>query len=113
MASRIKPGAPGTPGTPDGATQTLTRTKTDRPRLYRVLMHNDDYTTQEFVVHVLETHFRKDSTEAMQIMLKVHTLGKAVVGVYTRDMAESKVDQVTEYARQRGHPLMLTLEADD
>ena len=75
-------------------------------------MHNDDYTTQEFVVYVLQHFFRKDATEAMQLMLKVHTTGKAIVGVYTKDMAETKVAVVSDYAREQGHPLMLTLEPD-
>lgn len=96
----------------EGSTQTLEKVRTQKPRLYRVVMHNDDYTTQEFVVHVLMSFFRKDATEATQIMLKVHTAGKAIVGLYTRDVAESKVVQVTDYARENGHPLMLTCEPD-
>mgnify|MGYP002781482271 CR=1 FL=1 len=94
-------------------TETLERTKTKRPALYRVLMHNDDYTTQEFVVHVLQHFFRKDATEAQHLMLKVHMTGKAIVGLYPRDIAETKVAQVTDYAREHGHPLLLTTEPDD
>ena len=75
-------------------------------------MHNDDYTTQEFVVHVLREFFRKIPTEAMQLMLKVHMTGKAIVGVYTKDIAETKIEKVTSYARDNGHPLMLTMEPD-
>ena len=89
-----------------------TRRKLKRPRLYNVVMHNDDYTTQEFVVHVLVQYFRKDPTEAMHLMLKVHTTGKAIAGVYTRDEAETKVALVTDYAKENGHPLMLTSEPD-
>lgn len=97
-----------------GETETLERTKdrTKRPKLWRIVMHNDDYTTQEFVVHVLVEFFRKDPTEALQLMLKVHTHGKATIGVYTRDVAETKHAQVTDYAREYGHPLQLTLEPD-
>lgn len=97
----------------EGETQTLERTKTKRPRLWRVVMHNDDYTTQEFVVHVLILFFRKEPAEATQLMLKVHTTGKAIVGVYTKEIAETKVAQVTDYARDHGHPLLLTMEPDE
>jgi ATP-dependent Clp protease adaptor protein ClpS len=76
-------------------------------------MHNDDFTTQEFVVHVLMTFFHKDATEAQHLMLKVHMTGKAVIAVYTRDIAETKVEQVSDFAREHGHPLMLTLEPDE
>lgn len=99
----------------DGGTQTLERPeqKTKRPKLYRVVMHNDDYTTQEFVVHVLIHYFRKDPTEATALMLAVHTKGKAVVGIYTKDIAETKCQQVIDEAREQGHPLMLTVEPDE
>lgn len=110
-----RPGSPG-PGSPgrDGGTgtQTLERTRTKKPVMYRVIMHNDDYTTQEFVVHVLIHFFRKDPTEAHHLMLKVHMTGKAVVGVYTKDIAETKIQKVTDYAREHGHPLMTTMEPD-
>lgn len=108
---------PRTPKQPDRdrgtGTETLERSKLQRPSLWRVLMHNDDFTTQEFVVHVLTAFFRKDPTEATALMLKIHMTGKAIVAVYTRDVAETKVDQVTDYAREQGHPLMLTLEPDE
>jgi ATP-dependent Clp protease adaptor protein ClpS len=94
-------------------TQTVERTKLQRPTLWRVVMHNDDFTTQEFVVHVLTAFFRKDATEATALMLKIHMTGKATVAVYTRDIAETKVEQVTDYARSQGHPLLLTLEPDE
>jgi ATP-dependent Clp protease adaptor protein ClpS len=93
-------------------TQTLERVKTKKPVLYRVIMHNDDYTTQEFVVHILQQFFRKDATEAHHLMLKVHMTGKAIVAVYTKDIAETKIEQVTDYAREHGHPLQLTMEPD-
>ena len=92
--------------------ETLERVSTKLPRKFKVLMHNDDYTTQEFVVHVLEQFFRKGAPEATRLMLQVHTKGQAVVGVFTRDIAESKVDQVTGYARENGMPLMLTAEPE-
>ncbi|MFZ9888247.1 MAG: ATP-dependent Clp protease adapter ClpS, partial [Myxococcota bacterium] len=99
----------------EGGTQTLERTKqeTQRPKLYRVVMHNDDYTTQEFVVFVLMHFFRKDATEATALMLHVHTKGRAIVGLYTKDLAETKCEQVLDYAREQGHPLLLTVEPDE
>lgn len=110
-----KPPAKG-PGKTDrdggAGTQTLERVKTKKPLLYRVIMHNDDYTTQEFVVHILEQFFRKDATEAHHLMLKVHMTGKAIVAVYTKDIAETKIEQVSDYAREHGHPLQLTMEPD-
>ncbi len=88
------------------------RVRTQKPRLYRVLLHNDDYTTMEFVVDVLVRHFRKSPTEATQIMLQVHTQGLGVAGTYTREVAETKVVQVTEEARDEGFPLLLTMEPE-
>ena len=96
----------------DTGTQTLERIKTKKPQLYRVIMHNDDYTTQEFVVFVLKQFFRKEDTEAQHLMLKVHMTGKAIVAVYTKDIAETKTNQVTDYSREHGQPLQLTLEPD-
>jgi ATP-dependent Clp protease adaptor protein ClpS len=115
MATKKPPPKKGTPKRKEdreGGVELLERSKTITPRLYRVLMHNDDYTTQEFVVHVLVHYFRKEPAEATHLMLKVHTTGKAIVGKYTRDIAESKVDQVTQYAREAGMPLMLTTEPE-
>jgi ATP-dependent Clp protease adaptor protein ClpS len=86
--------------------------KTQKPRLYKVLLHNDDYTTQEFVIHLLMEVFHKDLTEATAIMLHVHTKGLGVAGVYTRDVAETKVETGTKLARESGMPLLLTLEAE-
>ena len=89
-----------------------TRTKTKRPSLYKVLMLNDDYTPMEFVVHVLERYFGKNREEATQIMLHVHRRGVGICGVYTYEVAETKVTQVTEYARRNQHPLRCTLEKE-
>ncbi len=88
----------------------LLATKLKRPHLYNVLVHNDDYTTQELVVEVLRNFFHKTETEARHIMLTVHHKGQGVAGTYNRDIAESKVAQVTDYARTHGAPLKLTAE---
>ncbi|MEO6576163.1 MAG: ATP-dependent Clp protease adaptor ClpS [Polyangiaceae bacterium] len=88
------------------------RTKEVVPRRYRVLFHNDDYTTMEFVVDALITFFHKSETEATHIMLTVHKMGSAVAGIYTRDVAETKVEQVMDHARQHGMPLLLTAEPE-
>jgi ATP-dependent Clp protease adaptor protein ClpS len=88
------------------------RPKTKKPRLYRVLLHNDDFTTMEFVVEVLVRHFDKTVTEATHVMLQVHHLGVGVAGVYTRDEAETRVEAVTAHAESAGYPLLLTLEPE-
>ncbi|GBF05073.1 ATP-dependent Clp protease adaptor protein ClpS [Deinococcus aerius] len=93
-------------------TGTLEQTTTQRPRLYRVLLLNDDYTPMEFVVEVLTRYFRKAEQEARLIMLAVHHKGQGVAGVYTRDVAETKVAQVTAHARREGHPLRLVAEPE-
>ncbi|MGZ0186988.1 MAG: ATP-dependent Clp protease adapter ClpS [Alphaproteobacteria bacterium] len=89
-----------------------TKPKTKKPSLYKVLMLNDDYTPMEFVVHILETFFRKSREEATQVMLNVHQRGIGVCGVYTYEVAETKVTEVVEFARRQEHPLQLTLEKD-
>ena len=81
-----------------------------KPPLYLVVLLNDDYTPMEFVVDVLERIFGLDRTNATRIMLEVHTHGKGVCGVYTFEIAETKVAQVTTYARQHQHPLLCTME---
>ena len=84
-----------------------------RPRRaprYQVVMHNDDYTTMEFVVGMLMKHFHKPPAEALHVMLLVHHKGAGIAGVYTRDVAETKVAEVTDEARQEGMPLLLTVE---
>lgn len=82
------------------------------PRRYKVIFHNDDYTTMEFVVEVLRRYFHKTETEALHIMLTVHKTGAAVAAVYTRDVAETKAAEVMEYARENGMPLMITTEPE-
>ncbi len=86
------------------------RPKTKKPPLYKVVMLNDDYTPMEFVVHVLEQFFSVDRPTATRIMLEVHTRGKGVCGLFTHEIAETKVSQVNQYARENQHPLLCTLE---
>lgn len=95
-----------------GEIATLERQKTKRPRRYVVIMHNDDYTTQEFVTQVIMQFFKKSAEEAHRLMIMVHTQGKAMVGIYTRDIAETKVRLVTDFAREHGMPLLLTAEPE-
>ena len=84
--------------------------KTKPPQMYQVVMLNDDFTPMEFVVRVLQEFFSKDREAATQIMLKIHLDGKGICGVYTKDVAASKVDQVQDAAHQAGHPLQALLE---
>lgn len=83
-----------------------------RPPMYKVLLLNDDFTPMEFVVHILEKFFTMERHKATQVMLAVHTEGQGVCGIFTRDIAETKVTQVNEYSRKHQHPLLCTLEAD-
>ncbi|HEY9790630.1 MAG TPA: ATP-dependent Clp protease adapter ClpS [Candidatus Obscuribacterales bacterium] len=91
---------------------TETKQKVEKPPLFKVLLHNDDYTTMEFVVKVLKAVFHKDDDAAMRIMLAVHHAGIGVAGVYTYEIAEAKVGRVTEMARADGFPLLCTVEQD-
>ena len=84
--------------------------KLKRPPLYKVLLLNDDYTPMEFVVQVLETFFQMNREKATQVMLHVHTRGMGVCGVYTREIAETKVSQVNDYSRDHQHPLLCTMD---
>jgi ATP-dependent Clp protease adaptor protein ClpS len=96
---------------PDSGTLVAEATpKTKQPPLYQVLLLNDDYTPMEFVVDVLERFFSLNRPNATRIMLEVHTRGRGVCGVFTYEIAETKVAQVTTYARDHQHPLMCTLE---
>ena len=91
---------------------TKTRPKTKKPSLYKVLLLNDDYTPMEFVVHILEKIFNKNREQAVEIMLHVHRNGVGICGVFTYDVAETKVAQVIEFARRHQHPLQCTMEKE-
>jgi ATP-dependent Clp protease adaptor protein ClpS len=84
-----------------------------RPPMYKVILLNDDYTPMEFVVHVLEIFFAMNREKATQVMLAVHTQGRATVGIFPRDIAETKSEQVNQYARENQHPLISTIEMTD
>jgi ATP-dependent Clp protease adaptor protein ClpS len=86
--------------------------KVERPRLWRVLLHNDDYTTQEFVVWVLETVFHRPPAEAFAIMMHVHQSGLGVAGIYTHEVAETKVQATRRMAEQHEYPLLVTMEPE-
>ena len=103
-SKRRGPGAPGT------AVITKTKPQTKRPSLYRVLLLNDDYTPMEFVVHVLERFFNKNQEAAHRIMMHVHQHGIGECGVYTYEVAETKVTQVMDFARKHQHPLQCVME---
>jgi ATP-dependent Clp protease adaptor protein ClpS len=100
--------------TRDDVTGVVTETRTERrlqkPKMYKVLLHNDDYTTMEFVVYVLQGIFHRSETDAMQIMLHVHQNGIGVAGVYTREVAESRIAQVEALARSHEFPLRCSME---
>jgi ATP-dependent Clp protease adaptor protein ClpS len=98
------------PGGPSVGIATRTRARTKKPSLYKVLMLNDDYTPMEFVVHVLQNFFRMDMEEATRVMLHVHQRGVGVCGIFSYEVAETKVNQVMDFARQNQHPLQCTLE---
>ncbi len=103
-------------GTPPGRTDTgvltRTRTRTKKPAMYRVLLLNDDFTPMEFVIHILERFFSKNREEATEITFQVHRRGVGVCGVYTYEVAETKVNQVMDYARKNEHPLQCTMEKE-
>jgi ATP-dependent Clp protease adaptor protein ClpS len=114
----LRPNTPGDggSGTDNGGPATgvvvKARPRTRKPTMYKVLMLNDDYTPMEFVVHVLERFFQKNRDEATRIMLHVHRRGVGVCGVFTYEVAETKVTQVMDLARQNQHPLQCTIEKD-
>lgn len=101
----------GGPGN-DAEILTKTRSKTQRPPMYKVMLLNDDYTPMEFVVHILERFFGLSHAQAFEIMLTVHKKGLAVVGVFSFEVAETKVAQVMDFARRHQHPLQCTLEKE-
>jgi ATP-dependent Clp protease adaptor protein ClpS len=100
---------------PTGSTEVQQKTEetTQRPRMYKVLFHNDDYTTMEFVVSVLMTVFHHSEAESFRIMMHVHTNGLGVAGVFTREIAETKTAQTTALARKNEFPLEVTIEPVD
>lgn len=109
------PATPAQPALPDGGEGTVVverqSSKVEPPRLYQVVMLNDDYTPMEFVVMVLQQFFHRDLETATQIMLKIHHEGRGVCGVYTKDVAATKVEMVLAAARRAGHPLQCIMEA--
>lgn len=94
----------------DGLAVQEAKPKLKRPPMFKVMLLNDDFTPMEFVVHVLEYFFNMDREKATQIMLHVHTRGMGVCGVFTRDVAETKVEQVNDHARENQHPLLCAME---
>ncbi|MCP3852970.1 MAG: ATP-dependent Clp protease adapter ClpS [Gammaproteobacteria bacterium] len=86
--------------------------KLKKPRMYRVIINNDDYTPMEFVVHVLENFFTMDRAKATRVMMDVHNSGKGVCGLFTRDTAETKTLQVNDYSKKHNHPLMCSMEVE-
>ena len=93
--------------------RTETRPKTERPKVYKVLLLNDDFTPREFVVSVLSAIFRMNGDQARGVMLTAHKLGSCVVAVYTREIAETKATQATDMGQREGYPLMFTTEPED
>ena len=108
----VAPQASGPQDENDTSILTKTAPKTARPPLYKVMLLNDDYTPMEFVVHVLERFFGLNHAQAFDIMLTVHKKGLAVVGVYSAEVAETKVAQVMDFARRHQHPLQCTMEKE-
>ena len=95
-----------------GGVGVLEKRKVERPRRFKVILHNDDYTPMGFVIQLIIEVFQKNVDEATQLTLTVHYKGKAVCGVYPRDLAESKVNKVMMTAKEHGHPLLSTMEAE-
>jgi len=102
----------GTEGQTGGEVLERTRQETKKPELYKVLLLNDDYTTMDFVVEILESVFHKQPAEAFRIMMAVHTQGKGLCGVYPHEVAETKVTTVIELARNNGFPLLAAMEPE-
>ena len=100
-------------GEEDDVLTELSKPELKRPPMYKVILMNDDYTPMEFVIHILENFFSMEREKATQIMLKVHTEGSAVVGIYPRDIAETKSEQVNNYSQENSHPLISVIEMTD
>ncbi len=98
---------------PNTGTILKERPKTKRPKLFKVLFHNDDYTTMEFVVHILKKFFEKDRTEATRIMLQIHHQGIGLVGIYPFDVAETRLKNASDYAHANEYPLLITMEPEE
>jgi len=99
----------------DGIADTSVETakpKLKKPRMYKVIINNDDYTPMDFVVHVLEDFFAMDRAKATRIMMDVHNSGKGICGLFSRDMAETKTLQVNNYSKKHHHPLMCSMEVE-
>jgi len=96
----------------EGDVLTESETKLEKPKLFKVLLHNDDFTTMEFVVFVLQYVFNKDDLEALSVMLKVHNEGVGVAGIYPYEIAKTKAEKTTNLARSREFPLLCTVEAE-
>jgi ATP-dependent Clp protease adaptor protein ClpS len=106
----------GTPSDPEregGLATATSKPKLERPPMYKVIILNDDYTPMEFVVHILERFFGMNREKATQIMLMIHTRGSAVVGIFPRDIAETKSEMVNQYAQENHHPLLSKIEMTD
>jgi ATP-dependent Clp protease adaptor protein ClpS len=99
--------------TPDTKVKTKVRTKVERPRLYKVILVNDDYTPRDFVVMILKGEFRMTEDEAYKVMITAHRLGVCVVAVFTRDIAETKATRATDAGRAKGYPLLFTTEPEE
>jgi ATP-dependent Clp protease adaptor protein ClpS len=112
MAAPDKPGR-SEPGRPGDQTVLEREPKLDKPKMFKVLLHNDDYTTMDFVVWVLREVFAMGGERALALMLAIHNQGRGVAGVYTRDIAETKAARVTELAEENGMPLLCTTEPDE
>ena len=102
--------SPAFPASPDGQPDVTLDVKLEEPKMYQVLLHNDDYTTMEFVVNILMTVFHKTADQATNIMQAVHKRGKGIAGVYPYEIAETKVDKTHFLATEAGYPLRCTLE---
>lgn len=118
LGTEMKPGSPNNTGDDheydDGHGLAVKPGKPElkRPPMYKVLLLNDDFTPMDFVVYILETFFSMDRHKATQVMLSVHTEGKGLCGVFTQDVAETKMAQVNDYSRQNQHPLLSSVEPD-